>query len=264
MSNKFYLFLFCFFLLSHLEMETSQTHIRTKSDTNFMKLNWAEKEVEQISEIIPSSEIYLFDNATEYEFKRTAHTSRIIHFATHTIINNKSPHNSKLVLKPDKYGVDDGYLNAYEISNLNINAELVVLSACNTGVGKLVKNEGIMSLSRGFKYAGCPSIIVALWSIDDKATSNIMNSFYSNLMNKNTIAGSLRAAKLDYISNAEPETAAPFYWSGMTLIGKNKYLENTDSQNLIQKSALYIIPLLIILLIFLYSLWKQNIVYKLK
>ncbi len=102
---------------------------------------------------------------------------------------------------------------------MQLKANLAVLSACNTGSGKLSRGEGIMSLARGFMYAGCPSVITSLWSVDDKSTAVIMKHFYEGLSKGLSKDDALRASKLSYLKNADEIKSNPFYWAGFVLIG---------------------------------------------
>ena len=110
----------------------------------------------------------------------------------HTLINDEVPLASKLVFSYNNDTVEDGFLNTYEIYNLDLNAELAVLSACETGIGKLSKGEGIMSLARGFMYAGVPGIVMTLWAVEDIAGAQIITEFYINL--KKELANCFQAA----------------------------------------------------------------------
>ncbi|HRS54788.1 MAG TPA: CHAT domain-containing protein, partial [Bacteroidales bacterium] len=137
-------------------------------------------EINDISKIIKTN-MFLKDKATETQFKQNVVNYDIIHLAMHTIINNENPLYSKLVFYSPDDNKEDGFLNTYEIFNLKLNARLAVLSACNTGYGKLSNGEGVMSLARSFMYAGCPNIVMTLWQIEDKSSSEIMANFYKNL-----------------------------------------------------------------------------------
>ncbi len=113
----------------------------------------------------------------------------------------------------------DGYLRAQDVFNLNLPAEVVVLSACQTGLGKEIKGEGMIGLTRGFMYAGAPRVIVSLWSVNDAATADLMGLFYKGMLeHRMRPAAALRAAQ---ISLAKGERySAPFYWAAFTLQGE--------------------------------------------
>ena len=117
------------------------------------------------------------DEASEENFKQLAPQYNVLHLATHAITNDLLPSYSKLLLSKNDLGKEDGILYAYELYNLRINADLVVLSACNTGYGKINQGEGVMSLSRGFAYAGCPNLVTSLWAASDQSSANIIKKF---------------------------------------------------------------------------------------
>ncbi|MCK9398374.1 MAG: CHAT domain-containing protein [Bacteroidales bacterium] len=164
----------------------------------------------------------LFDlKATETYFKEHAGEYSILHLAMHTIIDNQNPLYSKLVFTlPEPGSPDDGYLNTYELFGLHLPGQLAVLSACNTGSGKLERGEGIISLARGFFYAGIPSVVMTLWEIEDHSSANLMAMFYENLKIglPNDIA--LQRAKIAYLEGAGKLQSHPYFWAGYVCIGK--------------------------------------------
>lgn len=145
---------------------------------------------------------------------------KVLHFATHGFVNSEKPELSGILLAQDSTDNQDGILYSGEIYNLKLNADLVVLSACETGLGKINKGEGIIGLTRALLYAGGKNIIVSLWQVSDESTSNLMIDFYNNLLNMNnkSFSDPLRKAKLKMIS--EGKFAHPFYWSPFILVGK--------------------------------------------
>jgi CHAT domain-containing protein/Tfp pilus assembly protein PilF len=146
---------------------------------------------------------------------------KVLHFATHAFVNSEKPELSGLLLAQDTIGEEDGVLYSGEIYNLKLNSDLVVLSACETGLGKIQKGEGIIGLTRALLYAGTKNIIVSLWKVTDKSTSDLMVDFYKNsLKNRRQLSYSeaLHNAKLKMIS--EGKYAHPFFWSPFILIGK--------------------------------------------
>ncbi|MFK7772197.1 MAG: CHAT domain-containing protein [Saprospiraceae bacterium] len=113
----------------------------------------------------------------------------------------------------------DDYLSNKDLYNFFSQSRLAALSACNTGTGQLVKGEGVMSLSRGFIHAGCPSVVMSLWSVDDGSTSKIMENFYQNLRNGKTKDLALRQAKLDYLGSSKKSFQHPYYWAAFVQFG---------------------------------------------
>ena len=205
--------------LDSLEIPGTQDTLRN----SLLPLNWSEKEVLDIADIV-GGETYCRQNATEGLFKKKAAKAGILHIATHAIVNDVNPMFSKLIFAPDSNSSEDGYVNTYELYNMKLNAGLIVLSACNTGYGKLVRGEGVMSLARGCMYAGCPSIVMSLWAVDDQSTSLLMKNFYNNLVQGLNKDEALRRAKLEFLNSADEIKSNPFYWSGMIFIGDTKPL----------------------------------------
>jgi len=148
---------------------------------------------------------------------------RIIHFATHSLLNSQHPELSGIVLSlVDEEGrPQDGFLRLHDIYNLKLAADLVVLSACKTGLGKEIKGEGLVGLTRGFLYAGAPRVVASLWKVDDRATAELMKLFYQRMLRDGLRpAAALRSAQIDMWK--QPRWAAPYYWAGFTLQGEWK------------------------------------------
>jgi len=207
-------FIVTFTCFAQDEFEQEPDTLRAK----LRNLPWTEKELTGISEII-SGDIYVREEATEDRFKASASEYGILHLATHALVDDREPLFSKLIFSKKKGSEEDGYLYTYEIYNLNINANLVVLSACNTGIGPLIGGEGLMSLARAFVYAGCHSILMSLWPIDDKSTAVMMKDFYKGLSENKTRSEALRDAKITLLKSNDPVFSNPYYWSGLVLIG---------------------------------------------
>ncbi len=216
-------------LASHLRMvDTTAAGMDTRSISldgkTFNALPNTENELMDIAATFQadhqSVNTFLYQKASEERFKQVASNYRIIHIATHSIMNAKNPRLSGIILSQPQDSIqgEDGVLYTEEIYNLDLNADLLVLSSCESGTGKLRPGEGLMSLSRGFMYAGVRNLIVSLWKVDDASTCQLMSEFYSHHMNKKSYASSLRQAKLRMIKN--PETAFPRMWSGFVLIGE--------------------------------------------
>jgi CHAT domain-containing protein len=151
---------------------------------------------------------------------------RIIHFATHGLLNSDQPELSGLILSlyaPNGEKVD-GFLRMHEIYNLRLSADLVVLSACQTGIGKEVKGEGLVALTRGFMYAGTRRVIASLWKVDDAATAALMQNFYRCLLQEGrSPADALRQAQLK-IMRQNRRWNSPYYWAAFILQGEYRAL----------------------------------------
>jgi CHAT domain-containing protein len=165
--------------------------------------------------------------AVGFEASRTTALSRdlelyrIVHFATHGLLNDKHPELSGVVLSmfDEKGAPQDGFLRLHDIYNLNLRADLVVLSACSTGLGKEVRGEGLLGLARGFMHAGAQRVLASLWKVDDEATGELMDKFYRHMLSENvTPAASLRRAQLEM--RRQSRWSAPFYWAGFVLQGE--------------------------------------------
>jgi CHAT domain-containing protein/Tfp pilus assembly protein PilF len=188
----------------------------------------AKKEVAQISNHFTSSTL-IGDEATEKHFKDEAPKYDILHFATHSVVNEKNADYTRLYFKEesptDTTSTEDGFLHAFELNNIELNARLVTLSACNTGFGKVEEGEGVMSLARSFTAAGVPSVVMSLWPASDKSTPELMESFYENLADGMTKDKALNEARRAYLKKATGKARHPFYWGGFVLIGDTEPLQ---------------------------------------
>ncbi len=165
------------------------------------------------------------NGARERSFKNICSDYAILHLAMHTLTDREKPMNSCLVFTPGSDKKEDGCLFGHEIYNLSLNSTLVVLSACETGSGELAAGEGIMSLGRAFLFAGCPAIIMTLWTVDDKSSEKIMAGFYKNLIQDQPIAAALRNSKLAYLTEAGQLQAHPRFWAAVLPVGQNLSLD---------------------------------------
>jgi CHAT domain-containing protein len=199
----------------------------------FDELKHSEWEIKDIIELFADKSndkngtAYFYSDATEDAFKKNVGKYRIVHMATHSFINESHPDISGIIFAQPlskEYGntgvSEDGILYAGETYNLDLNADLVVLSSCESGLGKLIRGEGMMALTRGFLYSGANNIIFSLWKIPDKHTSELMVEFYSQMLSGKNYAESLRKAKLKLMESEL--TARPRSWAGFIMIGSKK------------------------------------------
>lgn len=184
-----------------------------------------EKEVQEIVELFKNSNKnaagYFHHQATEEVFKSSEMQKyRFIHIATHSLKDGGTSRPSGLIfsLPRDTSYTEDGILYTREIYNLSLNAQLVVLSSCESGIGRLVKGEGMIALARGFFYSGVRNIIFSLWKVEDKTTSQLMIELYRNILAGEPLPTALQKAKLSLIK--DKFTAFPKYWSGFILVGE--------------------------------------------
>ncbi|MCO6488697.1 MAG: CHAT domain-containing protein [Phaeodactylibacter sp.] len=169
-----------------------------------------------------NGEAFLGHQAQESVYKEYGGQSQIVHLAAHALTSDEEPLYSQLLFSKSEDTLEDGRLHAFEIYNTRLDAELAVLSACNTGAGKLQRGEGVMSLARAFRYAGCPNIVMSLWKADDYSTKEVISVFFEKLSQKANKADALRQAKLSFLNGPGHEAFKhPYYWAGLTLIGDN-------------------------------------------
>jgi CHAT domain-containing protein len=159
-------------------------------------LEYAELEAQEVKAVYPESSVFLKQDASEEKSKSLSPTHDILHFATHAQLNEDDPLSSAVLLaKEDK---EDGRLEVREIFGMDLKANLVVLSGCDTGLGKLSTGDELVGLTRAFIYAGTPSVVASLWSVDDSSTAHLMASFYRNLKTMSKVEA-LRQAQLELI-----------------------------------------------------------------
>ena len=174
-------------------------------------------ETTEISELF-NGKAFVGINSSVNNFLENSSGNSIVHLAMHVEINNDNPMSNKLIFS-------DGDLTSSRIYASDIKANLAVLSACNTGFGKLEMGEGVMSMARAFNYSGVPSIVMSLWKIPDKETKKIMIYFYKHLKNGEPKNEALKNAKLDYLAvTNDINLRHPYYWSGFVLNGNTKSL----------------------------------------
>jgi CHAT domain-containing protein len=199
-------------------------HLADNSGLIIRRLKYTRQEADQILAEAPRAK-----NLRAIDFKANRATAtggelskyRYVHFATHGYIDSERPNLSAIVLSlVDEEGKpQNGFLRANEIYNLNLPAELVVLSACETGLGKEIKGEGLVGLTQGFMYAGARRVVVSLWNVNDKATAELMARFYRGMLReKKTPAAALRAAQIEM--SRQRQWQSPYYWAAFTLQGE--------------------------------------------
>lgn len=208
-----------------LGLERAVTDVGLRAEgLRIPRLPGTRDEAKQILALVPVAQAR---QALDFAASRPTATSgdlsqyRYVHFATHGLLDSAHPELSGIVLSMiDEQGnPQDGFLRAHEIFNLKLPAELIVLSACETGLGKEVQGEGLVGLTRGFMYAGAPRVVVSLWSVNDLATAELMARFYRGMLkDKLPPAAALRAAQISLMN--EKRWESPFYWAAFTLQGE--------------------------------------------
>lgn len=205
----------------------SIARLATMKDTGgikFPRLPSTRQEAEAIASLIPEDGRAV---ATDFAASRATALSaeleryRIVHIASHSVVNSQHPELSGIVLSMvnEQGQQEDGFLQLHDIYNLKLGAELVVLSACNTGLGKEVRGEGLIGLTRGFMYAGAASVVASLWRVDDSASAELMTHFYKAMFEDDLPpAAALRSAKETMWK--QKHWRSPYYWSGFVLQGE--------------------------------------------
>ena len=205
------------------EITEYKSRTRQEYRERLYPLKGIKKEAQRITRII-KGDTYIDHDATEEVFKVQSGDYDILHLAMHTLVNDQEPMYSKMAFTQGKNDNEDGFLNTYEIYNLELNSRLAVLSSCNTGSGKLQKGEGVISLARGFKYAGCPSIVMTMWPVEDNSSIRLMEYFYQAISKGKSKDQALREAKLRFLENSDPLHSHPYFWAGYILIGNKTSL----------------------------------------
>lgn len=213
--------------------------LSTRAQLQWKRLPQSRREVEEIATLFPPDQrqTYLDREASEERAKAVGRDARIVHFATHGFVDDRSPFDSGLVLSiPEELaeGRDNGLLQVWEIfESVRLDADLVVLSACETGIGEIRGGEGIIGLTRAFQYAGARSVLASLWRVEDEATAELMQRFYRHLRAGKAKDEALRAAQLELIRRplrvpngrggwTKRNAAAPYFWAALQLVGDGR------------------------------------------
>jgi CHAT domain-containing protein len=195
------------------------------SGLELVALPFSRVELEGIAALYPAAarRLVVGAGATEDTVKRAALGGyRYLHFAAHAYVNDTRPGRSGIVLVMNPRAKEDGVLQASEVMTLDLNADLVTLSACSTGLGKMLRGEGILGLVQAFFYAGARSVTASLWNVNDAATATLMRGFYSGLRGNMPRDAALRRAKLRLARSADPHLNDPYYWAPFVLVGSVK------------------------------------------
>lgn len=201
---------------------------------NWVPLPYSRREVERIAQAYPEARLYLGEEATEERAKAVASGARILHFATHGHLDDRTPLDSALVLTiPEELrpGRDNGLLQVWEIfESVRLDTDLVVLSACESALGRELSGEGLIGLTRAFQYAGARSVVASLWSVADQVTADLMARFHRHYAAGSSKDEALRQAQIELISEpiriatadgqtVDTDASAPFFWAAFQLFG---------------------------------------------
>ncbi len=208
---------------THLSSDNPAQAYELEETPWLSRLPFSRREIQDVSSVFPQNlvDTLVEDRATEANVKAgQLEDYRIIHFACHSLLNEHYPLRSALVLSRENGFEEDGYLQAREIYGLKFNADLVVLSACQTGKGIVEGSEGILDIARPFFFAGARSVLASLWSVDDEATRVLMVAFYRSLTEGKSVGEALGKAKREMVRSS---LAHPYYWAGFILQGWPSY-----------------------------------------
>jgi CHAT domain-containing protein len=204
------------------------------------RLEFSSLELKKISALFNKNKFSSFykKEANEQLLKtKNLNGYKIIHLAAHTLIDDRNPGRSSIILSLNQNSEEDGFLQMREIFNLRMNADLVTLSACDTGLGQLIRGEGIVGLNRAFFFAGANAVLMSLWAVHDEASSQLMERFYYHLKKGTSISNALRSAKIEMIGSRN--LSHPYYWAGFVISGD-------ANQIIFSKKSVLWIPLLVL------------------
>lgn len=233
-----------------------QQVLATLVRSGLFRLPGARKEMLDIRSIT-RGQAYLDKEATERNFVTNATSSKIIHISAHAILDHDFPAMSKFIFSRSRDSLYDGDLTAAEICNLNLSADLAVLSACHTGSGKINRGEGVLSLGRAFAFAGVPSTLISLWKVPDETTARLMPEFYEALGKGITKQAALDRARNQYLAKTKiQEQKHPYFWAGFVLYGDNKAVHHNRIER--EKWLFILIPSAFILIFLTYLSKGKN------
>ncbi|MEQ9403330.1 MAG: CHAT domain-containing tetratricopeptide repeat protein [Cyclobacteriaceae bacterium] len=209
-----------------------------------LPLPGAISEVSVISNFL-NGESWINQEASESNFKNNSGRYSVIHLAMHSLLNSQDPVYSELLFNNETDSLNDGYLTIDEIYNLELNADMIVLSACSSGSGIILTGEGPISFTRAFSYAGCPSVIMSMWKIPDAATSEIMIQFYKNIKSGDTKDMALKKAQLYYLEKTDnPLYQHPFFWGSFVAMGDTQPISTRSQTRVILAFAISAVVLI--------------------
>jgi CHAT domain-containing protein/tetratricopeptide (TPR) repeat protein len=232
----------------------SYSGIQTLAENNVrkndeMELPHSAVELNAIKAVFPGDNRFYYDEeATESIFKQQAPQYSILHLAVHGFADTLDGDDSRLVFKQGNDTINDSNLYMHELYGMRLdNTRLAVLSACETGIGKEFRGEGVFSMARGFIYAGCPTVIMSLWPIGDEFSANIMAEFYRLLKKGDSASGSLREAKLGFIKKQQELNAHPTNWAAFVYMGEDfRYINNNNYVFYIAGFILFLVMFMVI------------------
>ncbi len=201
--------------------------------------------------------LYLSEEADVASFQKNAGQYGTLHLAMHSFADEKLEGNSFLAFSK-KEGKTNNLLYLKDLYNLSLNAEMVVLSSCQSGIGTFKSGEGIVSLARGFSYAGAKSIITTLWQINDRFSAKLMTQFYANLRKGMPKDEALQSAKTNFIQTQKERNTHPHFWAGFVPIGNMNAIEMAEGSPFIKSNSMYLLGILLVLLLIAFIIRRQK------
>lgn len=222
-------------------------------DLDLVELRFNTLEVESASDIF-GGEMLLGENATVSSFTELASAYDYLHLAMHAKINNEFPLETHLSFAYDDTRGAADKLEVREISKMQLESKLVVLSACQTNVGEAILGEGVLGIARAFNLASCQNLILSSWVVDDKSSCDLMETFFENFNRTKNPAASLRDAKLNFISNSNESNTHPAYWAAFSYYGMPL---NLVGDSFLSSTTMLVASMICLGMFFLLFVWKQ-------
>ncbi|RME00032.1 MAG: CHAT domain-containing protein [Calditrichaeota bacterium] len=210
-------------LTSKMQIDTISINLYQQRGFSLSNLSWSDTEGQAIAALFPREKVVVYtgDQASEDQVKKERLDQfKMIHFSTHGLLDEENPLRSCLVFSLDNDPAEDGFLQLREIMALQLDADLAVLSACQTGRGRFSNGEGIVGLTRAFFYAGTRALVSSLWRVDDRSTAELMAIFYRFLRKGLTTAEALHQAQLEFLTGANQRWQHPYFWAPFVLHGR--------------------------------------------
>lgn len=202
--------------------------MRSSSNANTIRLAGSELEVDKLKERFPEGSFFLGKQVTEERFKKMASSFDILHLAVHGLGDTEKNYSASLLFRDTvSSSGDDGKLNWYEMFDMNLKARLAVIASCESGIGKVYRGEGMLSMANAFAYAGCSNIVMGLWKVNDQVSVSLMDSFYDKIKNGDRVDNALTYAKRNYLENSDDFSANPKMWASMVTYGNGQVIEKS-------------------------------------
>jgi CHAT domain-containing protein len=206
--------------------DTSVLATRATQRLVLAPLPYSREEIQRVQEQVGGNDLVLSgQQASKKLFLKMAGQYSILHLATHGKANHREGDFSFLAFATEDPDAEKGLLSVGELYNCSLNADLVVLSACETGIGEEQRGEGVVSLARAFAFAGAKSIVSSLWSVNDKSTMQVMDGFYAELKAGRSKNLALNTAKQQYLEQHPGKASHPFFWAGFVAVGDMSALQ---------------------------------------